>query len=303
MSLCYKTAEQSRSTRTAAHRFEFEDSWYSGTGFAASARLRRRSVSSNVWCDMSAHVSNRKWIVVALLVMVLGGVVWIASRASIHPEFGRIYAAEMVETHTDNWQTRWERGEAMLLSWLHLSQREAPPQHGLQIGPALLGWSLGGHIYMDAPEPSARNAPRWEFALSRRSRLKDVTREELQCEFYGVNDPRGTNVFGPRYISAPPVTRTAWEERAIQVPDGQVFFARLVTDRSTVYVIQLGKWQSFTNASGAHNGRIRAQYVRVEGQLPNPIAPPEPPPAVPTSGLPVHRTLDSQPAPGSGGGR
>lgn len=218
---------------------------------------------------MSTLVTNRKCVVLALLVMVVGGLVWLGSRHPAHPEFGRIYAAEMVETHTDNWQTRWERGEAALRGWLHLPQRQAPPQYGLQIGPALLGCSLGGHIYMDAPEPSAHNAPRWELALSAHSRLEEVTREDLQCEFYGVNDPRGTKVFGPRYSGPAPVTRTAWEEHAIQVPDSQMFFARLVTNRSIVYVIQLGKWQYFTNAAGARNGRIRAQYVRVEEQSPN----------------------------------
>jgi hypothetical protein len=248
--------------------------------------------NNNVRRNMSTHSTNGKWALLALLAAALVGVVWLASRDSAHPEFGRIYTAEMVETHTDNWKTRWERGEATLRTWLHLAQRQAPPAYGLQIGPALLGWSLGGHIYMDAPEPSARNAPRWEFALSTRSRLRDVAREDLQCEFYGVNDPRGTNVFGSRYIGLPPVIRTAWEEHAIKVPDGQVFFARLVTNRSTVYVVQLGKWQFFTNAAGAHNGRIQALYVRVENQSPNKGAAPNGGPATP-----VDRSDDA------GGGR
>jgi len=216
---------------------------------------------------MTTPATNRKWALFALLAVVLVGMVWLASRGLVHPEFGRIYTAEMVETHTDNWQTRCERDEATLRGWLHLPKRPAPPAYGLQIGPALLGWSLGGHIYLDAPEPSARNAPRWEIALSGRPRLRDVTREDLRCEFYGVNDPRGTNVFGPRDTG--PTSRTAWEEHAVRVPDGQVLMARLVTNRSTVYVIQLGRWQYFTNAAGAHNGRIRVEYVAVENQSPN----------------------------------
>jgi hypothetical protein len=225
---------------------------------------------------MSLRATIRKWVGLALLALALVGVVWTASRRSVQPEFGRIYAAEMVETHTLNWQTRWERGEAALRRWLHVSQRQAPPQEGLQIGPALLGWSLGGHIYMSNPNS---NDPLWEFALSSRKRLRDVTREDLRCEFYGMNDPRGTNVFGPRYTG--PNTRTAWEEHAIRVPDGQVFLARLVTNRSTVYVIQLGRWQYFTDAAGGHNGRIRVEYVAVENQSPNKGAAPNDGPAAP----------------------
>ena len=38
-------------------------------------------------------------------------------------------------------------------------------------------------------------------------------------------------------------------------------------------------------------------------QTPNPIAAYEPPLPVSTSGVPVHRTLDSLPAPDSSGGR
>ena len=110
------------------------------------------------------------------------------------------------------------------------------------------------------------NEPLWEFALSSRKHLREVTGEDLQCEFYGMNDPRGTNVFGPRYTG--PNTRTAWEEHAIRVPDGQVFFARLVTNRSTIYVIQLGKWSYATNANGAHIGRIRAEYTVVTNPPP-----------------------------------
>jgi hypothetical protein len=52
------------------------------------------------------------------------------------------------------------------------------------------------------------------------------------------------------------------------VPDGQVFFARLVTNRSTVYVIQLGKWRAYEH-SGGNNGRIRVRYVVVTNQPPN----------------------------------
>jgi hypothetical protein len=41
------------------------------------------------------------------------------------------------------------------------------------------------------------------------------------------------------------------------------FLARLVTNRSTVYVIQLGAWSYSTNANAAQIGRIRAKYTVV----------------------------------------
>lgn len=151
---------------------------------------------------------------------------------------------------------------------MHLRQRPAPPQRGLQIGPALLGWSLGGHIYMSNPNS---NDALWESALSTRKRLKDVRRDDLVSEFYGKNDPRGTNVFGGRYQGK--FVRPAWEEHAIRVADDQVFFARLVTNRSSIYVVQLGEWQYFTNAAGGHNGRIRAAYVVVPTRLPEAAVP------------------------------
>ena len=105
------------------------------------------------------------------------------------------------------------------------------------------------------------NDPLWEFALSNRKRLRDVRREDLHCEFYGMNDPRGTNVFGAPYSGL--FTRTAWGGHAIRVADDQVFFARLVTNRAILYAVQLGRWTYKTNANGAHIGRIRAQYVGV----------------------------------------
>lgn len=201
-----------------------------------------------------------------VIAVLLGGVTWRAICEDVHPEFGPIYSAEMIEGHAGNWdaasqwQTHWEKGEATLRRWLGMRQHRAPSQHGLPIGPALLEWSLGGHIYMTDPQPPFE--PCWELALSRCAHLAQVKREDLKCDFYGVNDPRGFSVFGPRYQG--PNTRTAWEEHAIRVPDGQVFFARLVTNRSTVYVIQLGTWRYFTNQNGVPIGRISVKYARVD---------------------------------------
>jgi hypothetical protein len=110
--------------------------------------------------------------------------VWLVVSVSRHPEFGRIYGTEMVEENLgDSWQTGWERKEAALRRVFHLRQRPKPPQRGMQIGPSRLGWSLGGHIYMSNPDS---NEPLWEFTLSNRKQLREVTREDLRCEFYGM---------------------------------------------------------------------------------------------------------------------
>ena len=209
---------------------------------------------------MHALVTNRKRLLVALtFVGACVLIVWLVSSSSRHPEFGRIYHTEMVESSADNsWQNAWEKTEASVRRTLQVRKRPPPPQRGMQVGPARLGWSLGGHIYMSNPDS---NDPLWEFALSSRKHLREVTPEDLHCEFYGMNDPRGANLFGPPYSGV--FTHTAWEGHAIRVADGQVFFARLVTNRFTIYAVQLGQWSYTTNGNGAHIGRIRAQYIAV----------------------------------------
>jgi len=51
----------SRSTRTAAPRFGLDALGFSGAGFAASVRLRRRSLTSIVSCDMKLHSVLLGW--------------------------------------------------------------------------------------------------------------------------------------------------------------------------------------------------------------------------------------------------
>jgi hypothetical protein len=208
------------------------------------------------------HSRGKKWTALGVTTGVLLGAVWFGCRPAVHPWFGRIYHAEMSESFSGNWQPVWEKGVTTLRTWLHLPK--CPVLRYLQIGPAQLEWSLGGHIYFEAP--GSAGTAQWEFALSSRKRLGEVSPRDLRCEFHRMNDPRGLNIFGSSY--AGPTIRTAWEERAIRVPDGQVLFARLATNRSAVYVLQLGRSRYFTNHGGAHCGRLRAQYVRVENQWP-----------------------------------
>ena len=109
-----------------------------------------------------------------------------------------------------------------------------PNQFGFQVGSKTLGWNShgnrDGYIYMRDAEPSGNNQPLWEFALTPKRHFYEISRNDLEGEFYGMNDMRGAQVFG-----------AAWEGAAILVPKGQMFFARLISNPSTVYVVKLAK--------------------------------------------------------------
>jgi hypothetical protein len=123
-----------------------------------------------------------------------------------------------------------------------------PNQYGFQVGSKTLGWSShgdrDGYIYMRDVEPSGNNQPLWEFALTPKRHFFEISRSDLKGEFYGMNDPRGSQIFG-----------TAWNGAALLVPEGQMFFARLTSNPSTVYVIKLAK-------QTGHAGRctLQAEY-------------------------------------------
>jgi len=135
-------------------------------------------------------------------------------------------------------------------------------QYGLKVGPALLGWSSraytpaqrDGYIYMRDVEPSGGNKPRWEFALSTKGQLSKVTREDLRCDFYGMDDPRGSSVFGD-----------AWGGATILVPQGQIFFARLVGEPSIIYVICLAEQGG--SPSGQGTMRIEYRVFNIKGSV------------------------------------
>jgi hypothetical protein len=221
---------------------------------------------------MRLIILNRGRVRVSLLFLTLIlAVVWFARRSSVHPQFGQVYEAQMSESYNDTrrlWQLRHD-AEASVRGFLHLRQQRPPParsdhgpnsDYGLRVGPSLLGWSShdnsftnrNGYIYMRDERPTGGNRPLWEFALSAKHRLSEVTRDDLRCEFYGMDDPRGAEVFGG-----------AWEDgAAIFVPEGQIFFARLVADRSVIYIIRLAK------QGGAQSGRgaMRIEYTTATNQ-------------------------------------
>lgn len=141
-----------------------------------------------------------------------------------------------------------------------MSESATPPQDGLAVGPSILGWSShaysstehSGYIYMRDPRPEGGNKALWEFALTTKRRLSQVTRDDLRCQFYGMNDSRGPDVFGQAWTT---------DGAAILVPEGQIFFARLLADRSTVYVIRLAR----QGGPGGH-GTMQIEYRTVTGE-------------------------------------
>jgi hypothetical protein len=143
---------------------------------------------------------------------------------------------------------------ALVVAWFFFFRNPAhtatmseskPDQFGLQIGPATLGWSSHGEqdgfVYMRDVQPGGNNQPLWEFAPTPKQHFSEITRNDLKCEFYGMNDPRGSQIFG-----------TAWDGSAVLIHEGHMFFARLASNPSTVYVIRLAK-------QSGHAGRCTIQ--------------------------------------------
>jgi RNA polymerase sigma factor (sigma-70 family) len=158
-----------------------------------------------------------------------------------------IYETEMAESYKEL-PVVWSKDRKTISGpFLHQSRPASRDgwDAGLQVGASILGWSLGDWIYMINPLPPSE--ARWAFALTSRKRLEDVKPEDLQCEYYGMNDPRGSTVFG-----------TNWSGHAIRVSQGQIFFARLLTDPLTVYVVQLAKREVSTNNAW---GAVLARYL------------------------------------------
>ena len=152
-----------------------------------------------------------------------------------------------------------------------MSETAKPNQYGLEVGPSLLGWSShandsrerNGYIYMRDERPEGGNKPLWEFALTTKHRLSEVTPQDLRCPFYGMDDPRGPSVFGDAWTP---------DGSAILVPEGQIVFARLVADRSVIYVIRLAK----QGGSGSGRATMQIEYRVFTGQPSNTALEPTP---------------------------
>jgi RNA polymerase sigma factor (sigma-70 family) len=177
----------------------------------------------------------------------------------------RVRETEMVESYAA-FPLHWSKDKKMVSGPFLRDGRPASTDRwdsGFRVGPSILGWSLGtvvsldgnwfDYIYMINPLPPSE--PRWEFALSRKTELSSITKTDLDCDYYGCNDPRGPQVFGDN-----------WKSNAIRVATNQIFFARLITNRSTTYVVELAKREVSTN-----RGAALARYIAVAS--PGPIRP------------------------------
>lgn len=185
------------------------------------------------------------------LILVLGGIGLAAflglQLRQAHPEFGKLYKASMSE-HPGR------LAQAIIIARKMAGVHVLNKPEFFMMGSSPLQWSSGrgvgkGYIYMN--HPLLDDTPLWEFALIAHKQMAEVHREDLKAEFYGMNDLRGSNVFG-----------TNWRGHAIRVTEGQIFLARVVGDSSMVYVIRLAKQEQ-------KGGRMTIEYVSVTNAPPN----------------------------------
>ncbi len=111
-------------------------------------------------------------------------------------------------------------------------------QYGMRVGPELLQWSMQifnpphtrtGYAYMNA----VNGEPLWEFApYEGDGNLLSISRNDPPMEFIGIGDPRAPEVFGERL---------GQRNHTVIVSEGDILFARLITDPDTVYAIRFAE--------------------------------------------------------------
>ena len=165
----------------------------------------------------------------------------------MHPEFGRIYAEQACTVPTP-----FEEFAGFVGKKLHISlgqDRFNGPFAALRMGPSLLRWSARaeqmGYFYMEH-----LSAPFWEFAPLQRKQLADVHVQDLNTHFCAVDDPEGESLFGRNKNGV------KWSGRTVIVQDGDIILARVNTNRSTVYVIQVSEQKRLNSKE-----TIRIQYA------------------------------------------
>jgi len=189
---------------------------------------------------IASHVRG-KWIPIAV-VLGVAAVAFLVIECSgpRHPEFGRIY------------QAHFEEG---LRGWKKIMEGPLRPLFPnadgcMRFGSTVLVWSLAsdvsspkcGHLYF------GDRANEWEFAPCRQTRVIDVTWQDLDCQFYGKQDPRGTQAFGD-----------SWQPFTIVVAEGQILLARTVANPSDIYVLRMAK-------QGGDPGSIFIEYAKASAQ-------------------------------------
>jgi hypothetical protein len=123
-------------------------------------------------------MKKKSYIILLLFIIVISLLSY--RRFISNPQLNTIQITEMSETDSD-----------------------VGSNYGLKIGLAILGWSIrgnsseirDGYIYMADARPYAGSFPLWEFALSQKKHLSDVTRNDLRCDFYGKKRSKGNKCF------------------------------------------------------------------------------------------------------------
>jgi hypothetical protein len=180
-----------------------------------------------------------------------------------HPEFGKVYRTEAIEAHY-NPPSAARIKLTILLPFIPHPVGPVDTQC-LQIGPNKMEWSMrnwiiekSGYLYCwkhDLGFPIT-NSAFWEFAPCRSSRLRDVTRADLKCDFYTTGSSRGSFAFGNRWR----INNVG--DAHLLVKPGTVLLARLSQKPSVVYVLSIVRQEHY---------RLRVEYVEVDtAKPPNP---------------------------------
>lgn len=98
------------------------------------------------------------------------------------------------------------------------------------------------------------NGLSWEFALSQKSDLTQVSVEDLNAEFARANDPNGPRIFG-----------TNWNGITLRVRPGQIVLAWLASEPLMFHAIQIIREETLSLPYDSVTGlRAWAQYISFE---------------------------------------
>ena len=190
---------------------------------------------------------------VILIVLVLGTIVWRASRSSsvtdaepilpsAHPLFGPIY------------ETTGVYGDPVRVP----NASSFRPMSSMTIGPGLMDWireelkgKSAGCLSMWDPFMKTSNV--WSFAACSNSNLAQVTKADLEARFCSaLEDEKGRTVFGKKWGRSE--NERVPHSAAICVAEGDVILAKHISRPDAIYVLEMTK---------QYRGSMRVRYVEV----------------------------------------
>ena len=174
---------------------------------------------------MRVNPRRIRWLIILAALLVLHGIYWRFVSLRSH---GRIYESRAVDDPKKLIGTVGEilHGKESLKStpWREVLSSD---NNYLDVGPAKMEWSAGGYLYFNM------GVGPWEFAPTSKRDLKKLSKEDLQCEFFGEKDANGPKVF-----------RGQWFTSGIQVSTGQIVLARLAKKPRIVYALKIRRQDS-----------------------------------------------------------